>query len=197
MTEQTATIVSDDGRRAIAGRDVPAPGTWTIAPGHSSIGFSVRYATVTDVRGRFADFAGTVEVGEEIGASTVQVSIRTESFDTAMPVRDADMRGPGFLDTVGYPTIEFKSTGIDADGPRWRIRGDLTVHAETRPVVLDADYIGVAQTPFGEERAVFKATATIDRREFGLDRNMPLVTGGVFIGNILDIELDISAIRAT
>jgi polyisoprenoid-binding protein YceI len=183
--------------RAVAGRALPAVGRWLIDPAHSRVGFSVRHATVTTVHGRFAEFAGAIEVGATWEESSVAVTVQTASFTTAMPVRDADVRGADWLDAERFPVMEFRSTSVRSDGFDLVIEGELTIRGTTRPVALTGEYTGVATIPHGEVRTGFTATASIDRRDFGVARNVPLVTGGVFVSNRVTITLDVSAVAST
>jgi polyisoprenoid-binding protein YceI len=182
--------------RAVAGRTLPAAGRWVIDPAHSRVGFSVRHATVTTVHGRFPEFSGAVDVGPTWEESSVSVSVRTASFTTAMPVRDADVRGAEWLDAERFPVMEFRSTSVRSDGLDLAIDGELTVHGVTRPIVLTGEFVGTARTPQGEVRAGFTATTGIDRRDFGIARNVPLATGGFFVSHRVGITLDVSAVSA-
>ncbi len=183
--------------RAVAGRTLPVVGRWLIDPAHSRVGFSVRHATVTTVHGRFGEFTGAFEVGPSWAESSVSVSVQTASSTTAMPVRDADVRGGDWLDAERFPVMRFRSTAVQSDGLDLVVDGELTIRGTTRPVVLTGEFAGVATTPQGEVRAGFTATAGIDRRDFGIARNVPLSSGGVFVSNRVTVTLDISAVADT
>ena len=187
---------ASDTRHTIAGRSLPQIGTWLIDSQHSNVSFSIRHTTVTNVRGRFRDFAGTVQIAEDPTQSSIAVIIQTASLDTAHPGRDADVIGVDWLDAARFPTIEFRSRNIVLDGLEGRLDGDLTLHGMTHPVTLGFEYVGIAQTPQGEERIGFVSTSSIDRRDFGIARNVPLATGGWFVSYVLHLTFDISAVKA-
>src|SRR6185503_18948814 len=117
---------------------------WQIDPNHSTIQFSARHMMITTVRGQFERFTGTIEGDEQDPTrSRVEIQIDAASLNTRNGQRDADLRGPNFLDVDHYPSIEFKSTRIEqVDASHGRIIGDLTIHGETHPVVLDVEYSG-------------------------------------------------------
>ena len=95
-----------------------------------------------------------------------------------------------------YPVATFRSTKVeDRGGDKYRITGDLTIHGVTRPVVLEANYEGSGKDPWGGERAGFLATTNIDRRDFGLEWNKALDTGGLLVGEKVELTLEVEAIR--
>jgi polyisoprenoid-binding protein YceI len=172
-------------------------GTWTIDASHSRLGFSARHAMVATVRGRFAEFEGTLHLDEADPArSTAEVAIHTASIDTSVADRDAHLRSPDFLDVDSHPTITFKSTSARATGVQdYLLAGDLTVRGVTKPVELAVTYLGTSQDPFGNVRAGFEAETTINRKDFGLVWNVALETGGILVGDKIKIAIDISAIK--
>ncbi len=175
-----------------------AASIWNIDTTHSAIHFSVRHMVVSKTRGRFTKWSGqlTFDPANPAGAS-VQVTIDPASIDTADAQRDAHLKSADFFDVEKHPTAAFRSTKVDAlGGNRYRITGDLTVHGVTRPVVLDATYEGTGKDPWGGERAGFSATTTIDRRAFGLEWNKALETGGVLVGEKVELNLEVEAVKA-
>ena len=176
--------------------EVPPPGTWEIDPGHSSINVAARHLMVSKVRGTLG-FEGTIHVDERPEDSWVEVSIDAASVDTGNPPRDDHMRSADFLDVENHPRIDFRSTRTEVTGDyKLAVHGDLTVRGMTRPVVLDVEYLGLSTDPWGKTRAAFTAVAEIDREQWGMTWNQALETGGVLVGKILQVELDIQAIRA-
>lgn len=176
--------------------DVPARGTWEIDPSHSRVEFSVRHLGLSKVRGRFGVFSGRLHVADEAEESSVEVSIDAASIDTRAEDRDAHLRGPDFLDTEAFPTVEFHSTSIAPRGSdRWDVAGELTIRGATRPVVLEADLEGVAVDPWGNTRGGLSGRTRIDREDFGLTWNQVLETGGVLVGKAVDIEVEVEVVR--
>jgi polyisoprenoid-binding protein YceI len=174
-----------------------ATSTWNIDPTHSAIQFAVRHMVVSKTRGRFAKWSGKLVFDpEKPAASSVEVSIDPASIDTADAQRDGHLRSPDFFDVEKFPTASFKSTRIeDVGGDRYRVTGDLTLHGVTRPVVLNATYEGTGKDPWGGERAGFSATLTIDRKDFGLEWNKALETGGLLVGEKVELTLEVEAVK--
>ena len=182
--------------RIVADHDVPAAGTWQIDRSHSSVEFVARHLMIAKVRGRFSDFAGTIEIGEAPEQSSADVVIQAASISTGDETRDNHLRSPDFLDVERYPTLEFHSTGARNQGSRWLVSGDLTILGVTRPVVLDVEFDGSATDPYGNTKAAFSASTEIKREDFGLTWNAALETGGVVVGPKVRIELSIEAVKA-
>lgn len=182
-------------------RAVPAElvGTWDIDPGHSSVAFSARHAMVATVRGRFSEFSGSIEVGEDLAPSFSSVTIQAGSIDTKDETRDGHVRSPDFLDVERYPTLRFESTGVEPgdDDGGYRVRGNLTIRDVTREVELAAEFFGTSIDPYGNVRAGLSASTTISRKDWGLTWNAALETGGVLVGDKVKIELDIAAVKRT
>jgi polyisoprenoid-binding protein YceI len=174
--------------------------TWTVDPAHSSVEFSVKHMMFTTVRGRFKDVGGTISVDEENpDRSTVEVEIDAASIDTGAEDRDQHLRSADFLDAETEPKITFRSKRVEGahakQGDRFRVIGDLTIRGTTKEVTLDAVFEGTGTDPWGKQRAGFRATCEIDRRDFGLTWNQALERGGVLVGHNLRIELDVQAVR--
>jgi polyisoprenoid-binding protein YceI len=172
---------------------------WKIDSAHSEITFAVRHMMISNVRGRFEDFTGTVEFDEENPEnSSVEVKIEAASINTREEDRDNHLRSPDFLNAEQYPYLTFKSTRIEQTSPNsGRIYGDLTIRDVTREVVLDVDYAGKVQSPFGTESAGFSATTKINRRKWGLEWNVALETGGVLVGEEIKIFIELELIKQT
>ena len=170
---------------------------WQIDSSHSSIHFSVRHLVIAKARGQFTRWSGTVEApGSDFARGSLSVVIDASSIDTGVADRDAHLRSADFFDAEQYPEITFTSTGVTAAGDdRLRVSGALTIKGITRDVVLDVEVLGQAKDPWGNERAAFSATTAIDRRDFGLTWNQVLETGGVMVGERIDITIDIEAVR--
>ncbi len=174
-----------------------AVSTWKIDPSHSAIQFSVRHMVVSKTRGRFTKFAGDIAFDPgKPASSSVTVTIEPASLDTADAQRDGHLRSADFFDVEKFPQASFKSTKVqDLGGGKLRVSGDLTIRGVTKPVVLEATYEGSGKDPWGGERAGFTASTTIERREFGLEWNKALETGGVLVGEKVELTLEIEAVK--
>lgn len=173
--------------------------TWSIDPAHSQVGFMVKHMMITKVRGRFTDLEGTITLDDaEPRNSSVAVTIDAASIDTQQEDRDAHLRSGEFLDVENHPELTFRSTRVEGlnlvEGSEFRVIGDLTIRGATRQVELHATFEGRATDPWGGERAAFSAEATIDRRDFGLEWNQTLETGGVLVGHDVTIHLEAQAV---
>jgi polyisoprenoid-binding protein YceI len=173
-------------------------GTYTIDPVHSTIGFSVRHAMVSNVRGRFERFEGLLKLdGAEPSRSEAYVSVQTDSLDTGVADRDAHLAGPDFFDSATYPLMAFRSTGITPLGDdEFRLLGTLGIKDVELPLAVDITFGGAGSDALGNHRVGFDGRATLRRSDWGLAWNTPLDTGGVLVGDKVTLALDISAVRA-
>lgn len=184
--------------RTVAGRELPLPGTYTIDPVHSGVGFQVQHLGFSKVRGRFTGFEGVIVVAETPTDSSVQVTIQAASVDTAQAQRDARLRSTDFLGVESHPTLEFASTSVEDDGKGWKVHGDLTICGATCPVSLDVEFDGAGPDMMadpGQPRISFSAATTINRYDFGITFNQALETGGWLPSKQVRIELDMQAAR--
>jgi len=174
---------------------VAAPArTLEIDRSHSEVAFQVRHL-LSKVRGRFTDFAGTIEFDQSNPQnSRLDVAIKAASIDTAEGDRDKHLRSADFFETDKYPTLTFVSTAVTLrSGDTYDVAGNLTIHGVTRPVVLPASFLGAAQDPWGNTRFVFEAELTLNRKDFGLSWNAALETGGFLVGDEVKVFLSIQA----
>lgn len=174
--------------------------TWKIDPAHTSVEFAVKHMMFTTVRGRFKDVKGTIEADESNpDGSRVEVELGAASIDTGNADRDAHLRSADFLDVETHPTITFRSKRVEGaakkEGDRFKVIGDLTIRGTTMEVTLDCTYEGTGKDPWGGTRAGSRATATIDRREWGLRWNQALETGGILVANEVRIEVEVQAVK--
>jgi len=172
------------------------PGTWNIDPVHSSVGFVARHLMVSKVRGRFNKFSGTLTIAEDPLKSKVEASGDVASISTGDETRDGHLKSADFFDLEKYPTIDLVSTGIDKDGDDYVLHTNLTVNGVTKPVDFELEFEGVSPDPWGGTRAGFEAEAEISRKDWGLEWNMVLETGGLVIGDKVKIEIDAQAVKA-
>src|SRR5688572_2004534 len=171
---------------------------WNIDAAHSGVTFSVRHMLVSKVRGRFTKFKGVIELSDDDRTqSVVDVTIDASSIDSGVAERDAHLRSPDFFDVESCPELRFRSKRTEKlDGDRYRMLGDLTIRDVTREVALDVEVGGRATDPMGNVRAGFSARGAVDRKDFGLKWNQLLETGGVLVGDRVDIDIDIELVTA-
>lgn len=169
----------------------------SIDPQHSSVGFKVRHL-FTKVAGQFRAFEGTIDFDpKNLVASKVAVTIQAASLDTNVEARDKDLRSKRFFDVEKYPALTFASTGItQGAGDRGTIKGVLSMHGVSREVVLDAQYLGSAKDPWGNQRFGFHGETKINRKDFGMAWNEAIEAGGVLVGDEVEISLDVEAVPA-
>jgi polyisoprenoid-binding protein YceI len=174
-------------------------GEWYIDPAHSRVGFSVRHAMVTTVRGCFREYNSRLFFhGTKPARSQAEIVINTGSVDTGVEQRDAHLMGRDFLDSANYPTMRFASTSVEtAGGDVYLMTGDLTIKDVTRPVTLELTYIGNVTDPFGYQRAGFDGTTTINRSDWGLTYDSRLAEGGAMVSEKVRLQFDIAAIRSS
>ncbi len=194
--------VNDQNGAAVATLEVdPAlaalTGNYAIDPAHSSIGFTVRHAMVTNVRGAFTEHEGTLHLdGADPARSTATIEVKIASVDTGIADRDAHLRSGDFFDAEAFPLMTFRSTtAATLGGDTYRITGDLTIKDVTRPLSIDLEFNGSATDAYGNERVGFEGSAEILRSDWGLTWNAALEAGGVMVSDKVKLTFDISAIK--
>ncbi|MFG2870071.1 YceI family protein [Streptomyces sp. NPDC048338] len=172
-------------------------GDYTIDPAHSSIGFTVRHAMVTNVRGSFGEHEGTLSLdGSNPGASAASIDVTIASIDTGIADRDGHLKSGDFFDAEQFPLMSFRSTeAAQLGGDKYRVTGDLTIKDVTRPLSIDLEFNGTATDVYGNERVGFEGSAEILRSDWGLTWNAALETGGVMVSDKVKLNFDISAIK--
>ncbi|MFJ5307845.1 YceI family protein [Streptomyces sp. NPDC088350] len=173
-------------------------GDYTIDPSHTTLGFVARHAMVTNVKGGFLDFTGTLHLdGSDPAKSTASLDVKMESISTGSPDRDGHLKSADFFKTEEFPTMTFRSTSAEAlGGDDYRITGDLEILGTTKPLTIDLEFNGAAKDPFGNERVGFEGKAEILRSVWGLTWNAALETGGVLVSDKIKLNFDISAIKS-
>jgi polyisoprenoid-binding protein YceI len=169
-------------------------GTWAIDPVHSSIGFSVRHLVVSKVRGIFQTFSGAIVVAED-GTPSVTAEIAVDSINTNDEQRDGHIKSADFFDVDKYPTATFRSTGVRANGENYVVDGEFTLKGVTKPVSLNLEFYGVNPGAGHGEVAGFEASVVLNRKDFGIDIELPLETGGAVVGDKVTITLEIEAVK--
>jgi polyisoprenoid-binding protein YceI len=169
-------------------------GTWAIDPVHSSINFSVRHLMVSKVRGRFEKFSGAIVVAQD-GTPSVTAEIAVDSINTHNEQRDGHIKSADFFEVEKYPTATFRSTNVRANGDNYAVDGEFTLKGVTKPVTLDLEFNGVNPGMGHGEVAGFDASVVLNRKDFGIDIEMPLETGGTVVGDKVTITLEIEAVK--
>lgn len=170
---------------------------WEIDSAHSGVHFSVRHMVIAKVRGKFSRWSGSLATeGDDLGRATVDVTIDATSIETGVAERDTHLKSADFLDVVNFPELTFqgeRSEKIDDD--HLRVHGLLSIRGVTRPVVLEVEYAGQTRDPWGNLRAGFTAKASVERKDFGLTWNQVLEAGGIMVGDRIDIEIEVEAVK--
>lgn len=176
-----------------------ATGTYEIDSAHSRIGFVARHAMITKVRGSFNDFAGTGWFdADDPSQSHLELTIQANSVDTRNADRDDHLRTNDFLDVAQFPILVFASTGfVQLDEAVFRVTGDLSIKGVTKSVTIDFEVNGTSVDPYGYERLGFEGTTVINRKDWGVNFNAALDTGGVLVSDKITLEFDVSAVRLT
>ena len=196
MSLTTSHEIANPAVRIVNGEELPAAGTYALDASHSQVGFAVRHLMVSKTRGRFSDFAGTVEIAENPLESSVAVTIQTASIDTRDEQRDGHLRSGDFFDAETHPAMTYVSRSVRESGKgRYVLEGDLTIKGITQPVPLELTFEGGATDPWGGVRIGFSAKAELDREAFGLSWNQALETGGVLVGKKVTIEIEAEAVK--
>ena len=180
--------------RLADGAELPAAGRWTIDPGHTELAFVGRHFMLTKVRGRFTGMSGVIQVAEEPGDTTVEVTIDMTSVESGSQARDEHLRSADFFDVAQHPHGTFSGRAAGWHGTQGLLTGQLTLRGVTRPVTLQAEYLGYAADPWGGHRAVFTAAGTVDREDWGLTWNLPLDGGGLLVSREIRIEIELEAV---
>jgi len=183
--------------RTHEGREIPAPGTYTIDTSHSSVEFVGRHLGLSKVRGRFTTFGGQIQIAEVPQESSVEVDVDVASVESADARRDEHLRSPDFFHVEEHPSMIFKSTSVTpaADGT-WDVAGDLTIRGVTKPVVLHTEFEGGENSPFGDQRIGFTAEAEVNREDWDLGWNVVLESGGFLVGKKIKLDINVEAIRS-
>ncbi len=173
------------------------PARWNLDPEHSTIEFRVAHMVVSKTTGRFTDYAGFVDMDAEAGTVTaIETAIKAGSVNTNHEKRDAHVRNADFLDVGQYPTMTYKLKSYKKTAESFTAVGDLTLHGVTKEVTLLGRYNGATKDPWGNTRAGFSAEGKLNRKDFGLVWNKTLDSGGLVVGDEVQIRLDIECIKA-
>jgi polyisoprenoid-binding protein YceI len=171
-------------------------GTWVTDQAHSTIGFSVKHLGIATVRGKFGEFEGQLEIGDDLSSARISGLAKTTSIDTGEPQRDAHLRSPDFFDAESHPELRFESSSIEAvDDETFTIEGDLTMHGETHPITLNAELLGAETDPYGNERVALEITGQLSRGDWGMKFNQALGSGNLMVADKVKLAIDVSAVK--
>jgi polyisoprenoid-binding protein YceI len=172
--------------------------TYTIDKSHSEATFTVRHM-VSKVSGKFDDFSGTIngELSKPSSAS-VEFTIKTASIDTGTPDRDKHLRSADFFDADKFPEITFKSTSIKPSGKKnvYSVTGNLTMRGVTKKVTLPVEYLGTVKDPWGNDKAGFTLTTTLNRKDYGINWNKALDNGGVLVSEDVTVTINLETAKS-
>ncbi|QEM68525.1 polyisoprenoid-binding protein [Geobacter sp. FeAm09] len=183
---------------ALALPGLASASSWTIDQDHSNVGFKVKHLMVSNVKGEFRTFNGTLEIDDkDVTKSKVSVNIETPSITTGVTKRDDHLKSPDFFDVTKYPTMTFASKKVKKAGNnKLKVYGDLTLHGITREVVLDVEGPTKAyKDPWGNTKRGATATTRINRKDFGLTWNKTIEAGGVMVGDEVTISLEVELLQ--
>jgi polyisoprenoid-binding protein YceI len=171
--------------------------TWNIDPVHSTLGFTVKHMVITKVSGEFKDFTGTIDFdGKDVGGGKVELTAQSKSITTNNDKRDGHLRSPDFFAVDSFPTVTFKSKKITkGEGNNFKLTGDLTLRGVTKEVTLDCVFNGTVAA-WGDTRASFSATTTINRQDFGVNWSKTLDGGGLVVSNEVVLNIELEAVKA-
>ena len=171
--------------------------TWTVDATHSIAEFAVKHMMVATAKGRFGSFDGTIQWDEaNLAASSVTFTVDVASINTNDERRDGHLRSDDFFSVETYPTATFRSTRIEpGSDSEWTVFGDLTIRDQTHPIALTTEYEGQVLDPYGLQRAGFEARTEISRKQFGLNWNAMLETGGAVVGDKVKLTFHIEAVK--
>lgn len=179
---------------AATARTTLAADTYQVDPAHSTIGFSIAHLVINEVKGRFGEFTGTLTVaGNRITA--IRGTIQVKSIDTGIAKRDEHLRSPDFFDAEKFPTIAFESKHIEQRGAKQIVTGTFTMHGVSKEIVLPVIVKGPIKDPWGKTRIGLKTHLELNRKDYGLTWNKALETGGVMVGEEVEIEINAEAVK--
>ena len=180
---------------SIWGLTLEAADTYNIDPAHSTVGFAVTHMVINTVHGKFNEFSGTVTL-EGNAIKSASGTIQTKSVDTGVERRDGDLRSPNFFDASKYPTITFQSKRAEKQGAEAVLVGDFTMHGVTKELTLPVTLKGPIKDPWGNTRIGLQARTKLNRKDYGLKYNQALETGGLVVGDEIELEINAEAVKA-
>ncbi|WP_236974885.1 YceI family protein [Membranihabitans maritimus] len=171
--------------------------TWTIDPSHSEIAFKARHLMITNVKGSFSEYSGSVESsGTNFENAEVSFSMAPSSINTGDQKRDEHLKSADFFDVENYKEITFSGHTVKKDNEgKYGLKGDLTILGKSNPIELEAEFLGLAKDPWGNSKAGFEIKGSINRKEWGLNWNQTLETGGVLVSEKINIACEVQLLQ--
>ena len=172
--------------------------TYNLDISHSGIGFKIKHLGLSTVKGSFTQAEASLELeGDDLATLKATAKIDAASINTKNDDRDTHLRSGDFFDVDSFADIIFTSTKVsDVHGKSFKLHGDLTIKGTTKEIILDAEYLGAAGDPWGNQRVAFEAEGSFNRKDFGLAWNQVLEAGGLLVGEEVKLSLDIQAVKA-
>jgi polyisoprenoid-binding protein YceI len=171
--------------------------TWKLDPAHSEVSFKVKHMMITNVTGLLTDYnVEAVSEGEDFSNPKVTFTAKLNSINTGNEQRDTHLRSADFFDVEKNPELKFKSTSYKQSGDGYKLQGDLTIKGVTKPVTLDVEFGGIGKDPWGNTKAGFSVTGKLNRKDFGLNWNAALETGGVLVSDDVKIAAEIQLVKS-
>lgn len=168
---------------------------WTIDPTHSEIGFKVKHMMFTNVKGFFNDYTADITFNDDLKEADLQFEAKINSIFTNNADRDNHLKSADFFDADQFPSLKFKSTQISGSGEDYEIKGDLTIKGITRPVTLKGEFSGLMSDPWGNTKVGLNLAGKINRKDFGLTYNAALETGGVLVGEDVQLNAEVQLVE--
>lgn len=193
---RTAAAVAALAALVLSAVAAAAPATYTVDPGHSEVSFQVRHL-VTKVRGTFGEFDGTIVKDDaNPAASSVEFTVQVASIDTGISDRDNHLRSADFFDVAQHPTITFKSTRVErVSDTEYKVTGPLSIHGVAKEVTLPVTFDGELKDPWGNTKGGFSTATRLNRKDFGINWNKALDTGGVLLGDEVDVQINLEVLK--
>lgn len=167
---------------------------WALDPAHSELQFKVKHLMITNVTGQFDVISGTVEASDEsFSDAKVSFTVDANSVNTGSEQRDGHLRSPDFFDVATYPTLTFEAGQYNAQ--TGKLDGQLTIRDTTHPVSLDAEFSGIGKDPWGNLKAGFSVSGKINRKDWGLNWNAALESGGVLVSEEVRIHAEVQFVK--
>lgn len=169
---------------------------WAVDPTHTEVHFKIKHLVISNVTGVFKKFGGVAELDEQLTSGSVTFTIDPASIDTNQAQRDAHLTSADFFDVEKYPEIKFESTALSkVKGDHYQLAGHLTMRGVTKPITLDVEFGGIAKDGYGNTKMGFEVTATVHRKDFGLNWNMVTEAGGLTVGEDVKLLANVQLVK--
>lgn len=168
---------------------------WVIDPTHSELGFKVKHLMISNVKGVFTNYEATID-GEDFTTSPLKVTIQAASINTNNTDRDNHLKSADFFDAENFPNLTFEGLSFTkVDDEEYKLKGVLTIKEVSKEIELDVAYGGTNKDPWGNEKMAFEITGKLNRKDFGLNWNSTLETGGVLVGDEVKISAEVQFVK--